>query len=103
MKIIEYTKRVMHSAVAHHLLANAQPNSKQWSQCLANSPQFIQWAWCHIVWNIHLISLGQLSSLYSLTASCAPSQSVEHGKLKKSLTWYKHYLATTENISVLST
>jgi len=76
----------MHSAVAHHLLANAQPNSEQRSQCPANSPQFIYWAWRRMVQNIPLASLGQLSWMPSLPASCAPPQSIECGKLKKSLT-----------------
>ena len=31
----------MHSAIAYHLLANAQPDPKQQLQYLVNSPQFI--------------------------------------------------------------
>jgi len=58
--IVEYTKQVMHSATAHHPLANTQPDSKQWSPCPPSSPQFRYWAWPEMVWNIPLASLGQL-------------------------------------------
>jgi len=39
--IIEYTKRVMHSAIAHHPLADAQPDSEQQPQRPANCLQVI--------------------------------------------------------------
>jgi len=76
----------MHSAVAHHPLANAKPDSEQRSRRPAKSPQFIWWAWCCTVWNILWASLGQLSWLCSLPAPCAPSHLVNHGTLKKALT-----------------
>ena len=43
MKGLEYTKQVMHNAIAHHLLTDAQLVPQQPSP-LANSPQFIYWA-----------------------------------------------------------
>ena len=36
------------------------------------SPSFTCWAWCHMVWDIPLVSWGQLSQLYFLPYSCAP-------------------------------
>ena len=66
-------KQVMHNAIAHHLLTNVQPDPEQ---CLslpsAISPQFYCWARCHVVWDIPLVTLGQLSSLCPLPAPGAP-------------------------------
>lgn len=57
-----------------------------------NSPQFIHWTWCSMVWDIPLASLSHC-------ASCAPSQFLfcsyslsEHETLNKSLTQDKHNL-----------
>lgn len=36
------------------------------------SPRFYCWVWCHVIWNVPLVSWGHLSHLYSLTVSCAP-------------------------------
>lgn len=42
MSIYTYTKSVMHSAIAHHLLTDAQPVPEPWlPPYLANSPSFI--------------------------------------------------------------
>lgn len=42
--------------------------------CLwVKSSKFIYWACCPMIWNIPLVSSGQLSWLWSLTASCAPA------------------------------
>ena len=43
IKGLEYTKQVMHNAIAHHLLTDAKLVPKQRSP-QANSPQFIYWA-----------------------------------------------------------
>ena len=64
-------------------------------------PSFIWWAWCHMVRNIPLASLGQLSLLCPLPNACAPPHWESLGSWKD--LDYKHYLATTKNISVLST
>jgi len=87
----------MHSAIAYHLLANAQPDPKQQLQYLVNSPQFIYWAWCHMVWNIPLASLGQLPPNFLCT--CSVGRAWEAEKVLE----YEYYLATTENINMLST
>jgi len=70
------------SAIAHHPLSNDQPDPKQQFSPPGQLPQVIYWAWHHIIWNIPLASLGQLCWLCSLLTSCAPPQSVEHGKIK---------------------
>ena len=45
IKELEYTKQVMHNAIAHHLmLTDAQLVPEQQSPPQANSPQFIYWA-----------------------------------------------------------
>ena len=49
---------------------------------LANSPQFIYWAWCPMVWNIPLASSGQLPRLCSLPPSCTPACWHSMGKRK---------------------
>lgn len=48
-----------------------------------DSPQFIHWTHCFIVWNIHLDSLGHLFWSWSLPAFCAPpcQQSMRHWKV----------------------
>lgn len=43
------------------------------SKHLTLSPSSPSWAWCHMVWNIPLISWGQLCQLWSLPTSCTPS------------------------------
>lgn len=41
------------------------------SQCLPPfSSSFIGWAWCHVAWNISLVSQGQLAWLCCRPASC---------------------------------
>ena len=42
IKGLEYTKQVMHNAIAHHPLANAQLVPEPLPK--ANFPQFIYWA-----------------------------------------------------------
>ena len=44
IKGLEYTKQVMHNAVAHHLLTNAQLVPEQRSAPGQLPPQFIYWA-----------------------------------------------------------
>jgi len=68
----EYTKQVMHNAIAHQALTNASPSPSSNRCPPANSPQFIYWPWRQVVWNIPLAILGQLASLCPLPASCAP-------------------------------
>ena len=43
IKGLEYTKQVIHNAIAHHLLTDAQGVPKQRFP-KASSPQFIYWA-----------------------------------------------------------
>ena len=44
IKGLEYTKQVMHNAIAHQSPTNAQLVPEQRSAPQANSPQFIYWA-----------------------------------------------------------
>jgi len=62
----------MHKAIAHHPMTDTQPIPKQWSLLPVQLPQLIYCAWCHMVWNIPLVSLCQLSWLCPLPASHAP-------------------------------
>ena len=80
----EYTKQVMHNAIAHHSLTDAQLAPEQRSPLQANSLQFIYWAWHHVVWNIPSASWGQLPWLCPLPTSCAPPAFLlaGHEKLK---------------------
>ena len=61
-------------------------------------PSFICWAWCHMVWNIPLVSWGQLSRLCPLPASCAPPASslVGWGEEQKRPWLCKHCSAVTK-------
>ena len=64
-------------------------------------PQLIYWAygiWYHMVWNIPLASLGQLSQLRPLPASCAPCRPGQCEKLKN-----PSLPSNTKNMSILST
>ena len=79
---IEYTKQVMHNAIAHSrwLISSQSPSSRHpWD----NSPQFICSAWRHMVRNIPLVSLGQLPWLYPFPASCASPASLLAGQYEK--------------------
>ena len=53
----------------------------------ANSPQFIYWAWHHMVWNIPLAGLGQLCWLCPLKTSCAPPAFLLAGRGKLKNPW----------------
>ena len=82
MMIKEYTKQVIHNAVAHHPPTIAQPIPKQQSRPNQLPPAYIL---CHMVWNIPLASWDQLSWLCSLLPWLLVHPA-EHGELKKSLT-----------------
>lgn len=100
MMIIKREKQVMYSAVAHHPLTYARspfPNPDQPFQ--VTPPSFYTGRdvlWCGI-------SFCQFwSQLCSLKVSLFISSVVEQETRKKdSLTWDKHNLAKTQNISVL--
>jgi len=67
----------------------------------SSSPSFVGWAWCRMVWNIPLVSWGQLSRLCPFPTTCAPSAHllVGWGEKQKRL-WL---LSNNSYISVLST
>ena len=44
LKELDYTKQVMHNAIAHHLPTNAQLVPEQRSTPPSQLPQFIRWA-----------------------------------------------------------
>ena len=95
----------MHNAITHHSPTNAQLVPEWPAPPYPHSLQFIYWAWHHTVWNTLLATLGQLSWLCPFPTSCAPPafSLAGHENLKNPWLQSKHYLATTENISVLST
>lgn len=70
--LTERTKQVMHKAIAHHQLTDAQPVPEQ----QASSPQPTLLFHCsarhHMVGNIPLATWSELSWLRPLPASCAP-------------------------------
>ena len=86
IKGLEYTKQVMHNAIAHLLPTDAQlvPKQRSSDPSQPHSPQFMYWTWCHMARNIALASLGQLSWLCPLPTSCAPPAFLlaGHEKLK---------------------
>lgn len=65
------------------------------------SSRFIGWAWCHVAWNIPLISQGQLSWLCWPPASC-DSKSPPWWGVVRCLDAEQALLSRHENISVLS-
>lgn len=71
IKKLEYIKQAMHYVIAHHPSAYTQSVPKQWSPSPSQLPKLIYSELHHIVWNIPLISLGQLSWPCPLPASCA--------------------------------
>lgn len=64
--IKEYTEQVLHNAIAQPPLTDSQGLPEQRSFSLAISPQFGP-EWCHMVWDIPLTSLDQLSWLCPLS------------------------------------
>jgi len=101
MIISKCTKQVMHNAIAHHLLTDAQPVPQQRLPSWPASPRFIRWVWHHMVRNILFASLGQLCWLCPLPISHAlPTFSLagQHEKMKspwllrtKTSVCYQHY------------
>jgi len=81
--IKEYTKHVMHYAIAHVSPTNAQLVPVQQSPPWPASPKFMCSAWCHMVWNIPLASWRQLSWLWPLPAACASAASPLAGQCEK--------------------
>lgn len=54
-------------------MCNSDLHRQTPSLCLPYfSRSFIHWAWCHMVWDIPVVSYGQLSHLCPLLAFCAP-------------------------------
>lgn len=70
--IIMYKKQVMHNAIAHHPLTDAQPIPEQPAPPPRPATPIYCLAWRQMVWNIHLASLGQLSWVCPLPAPAAP-------------------------------
>ena len=87
LKELNYTKQVVHNVIAHHLLTDAQLVPEPRSTPPSQLPQCIYWAWCHMVWNIPLASLGQLSWLCPIPASRAPPAFLLAGHKKLKNPW----------------
>ena len=106
MKIIkglEYTKQVMHNAIAHDLPTDAQLVPEQRSPPGQLPPVYILVMTSHGM-QYPFGQLGSAALAVSPPSFLCPSSLLAGWarEAEKSLTWYKHYLATTENISVLS-
>ena len=94
---------IIYKCVYIHKTSDAQHNcSPPAKQCpsiswavpvpLANSPQFYSFfAWCCMVWNIPLASLGQLSQFCSLSAPCAPQPLVGRSVWEAEKLKLRHY------------
>lgn len=69
--------------------------------CLGETlPSFYCWAWCYMVRNTVLVSLGQLTQLCPLPASCPPPPYLLGQRSEKQRTsWlYSHCLATAKTL-----
>lgn len=75
------------------------PSPSSHQQLLANSFQFIYWAWCSMVWNIHLASLLQLSWLCSFTGFDGPPHCQSTGNRKVPVL-KEALLSNNQNINV---
>ena len=62
----------MHNAIAHHPLTDAQPIPEQPPPPHWVATPVYCLAWCQVVWNTPLASLGQLSWVCPLPAPAAP-------------------------------
>ena len=65
-----WTRNQRHSLSTSQQQTVAQPVSEQWLLWKHPHLQFSCRVWCHMVWNIPLVSWGQLSQLCPLPASC---------------------------------
>ena len=75
---------MIHNAIAHHLLTNAQSIPEQQSPPdPGQPPNFNFAAGCHMVWDIPLSSWGQLSWVFPLPAPDAPLTSSLAGWCEK--------------------
>ena len=84
-KELEYTKQVMHNAIAHHLLTDAQLVPEQRSTPSRPTPPSLYTGHDVTWYGIPLLtSLGQLPWLCPLPTSCAPPAFLlaGHEKLK---------------------
>ena len=61
---------MVHNATAHHLLTDGQPVPKQQFTRPSQTPRYIFQAWCPMVWNTTLASLGQRTWLCPLPPFC---------------------------------
>lgn len=87
VKLIYILKIVMHKTIAHHW-TDAQTVPEQWLFSQTKSSNFYSFfAWHHMVWDILLASLGQLSCLYLLPVLSAPSVPLLAGQHKKLRNW----------------
>lgn len=71
------------------------------SQCLSSEllnlpPSFIYWSWCHMIWNIPVVSWGQLSWLCSLPIFCVSPAWWGGVRNRKALDSVKHWSAITK-------
>lgn len=79
-------KQMLHNTVSHYPQSNAQPVLNQCHPSMANYLQFYCRACHHIAWDIHLVSLGQLSFFFPFPAFSTPSfLESQYEKLKN--TW----------------
>ena len=67
MKELEYTKQVMHNAIAHHLLTDAQLVPEQQTLSVQLPPVYIPGMTSHMVWNTPLV-------FWVSCSGCVPSQ-----------------------------
>ena len=104
IKGLESTKQVMHNAIAHHTPTDTQLVPKRQLLPAPHPPAHIlgmtshgrEYPFGHFGSAALAVSSPNFLCPSSLLAGWA-------WEAEKPLTWYKHYLATTENMSVLST
>lgn len=87
IKELKYTKQVMHDVIANH------PND----QCLTSSQAVAlgqlspHLTWHHMIWNVRVVSWGQLSQLCPLPSPCVPpATSWWGGEAEKALALCKY-------------
>lgn len=66
-----FTKQETHNTIAYHPLTDAHPVAEQRLSLWPTALSFISFTLCHMVQNIPLESLDQLSWFHPLSASCA--------------------------------
>ena len=94
----------MHNAIAHQLPTNAQLVLEQWSPQANSPPVYILDMTSHGM-EYPFGQFGSAALAVSPPSFLCPSSLLAGWawEAEKSLTWYKHCLATSENLCVLST